>query len=220
MKRILIEDLGEIACHMYDSIVDDGLNDVTFVGYYKDAVCLVKELLMFDDVDIFQIEVEPVERDGYDMEYYIILDNELNIWCEKAYSFNHGRYLYNETSRLFIADDCNSAILNEIGCDEDNMYEVSYDLDDDGCDGDCANCKYAENPYLEKPDDEIGRLLKGNDTHEVITRVATDENGKLRGFEKSWETKEDGLNYKSTYTYYSNNENMLKNMLENFEIKY
>lgn len=220
MKRILIEDLGEIACHMYDSVVDDGLNDVTFVGYYEDAVCLVKELLMFDDITPYNIELKPFESDRYDKEYYITLDKELDIWCCKAYNSEHDCYLYAETGRLFIADDCNSAILNKIGCDEDNMYEVSYDLDDDGCDGDCANCKYAENPDLEKPDDEIGRLLKGNDTHEVITRVATDENGKLRGFEKSWETNEDGLHYHSTYSFFSSNENMLKNMMENFEVKY
>lgn len=203
MKRILIEDLGEIACHMYDSIVDDGLNDVTFVGYYEDTICLVKELLMFDDVEIHQIEVEPVERDGYDMEYYVTLDSELNVWCEKAYSFNHDRYLYNETRRLFIADDCNSAILKEIDCDKNDMYEVSYYLDDEDpdCDGNCVCCN-------------------SEDNHEVVTRVAVDDTGKLRGFEKSWSTKEGNMTYHSTYTHYSNNTELLKQLMEDFDIKF
>lgn len=209
MNRFLIEDLGEVACAMYDSIVDDCIDDVTFVGCYDDAVAIIKELLMFDEILPYQINLEPEDWDGYDKEYYISLDDDMNIWCEKAYSFDHGRYLYTDTRRLFIADDCNSAILKEIGCDEDSMYEVSYDLGDEEseCDGNCACCQCDENN-------------DSKDNHEEITRVAVDDNGKLRGFEKSWETHEDGLHYHSTYSFFSNNEDMLKNMLDNFSIKY
>ena len=202
MKRFLIEDLGEVACAMYDSIVDDKLNDVMFVGYYEDVVFIIKELLMFDDILPYDIELEPVETGCYDKEYYLTLDEELNIWCSKAYDSEYEGYSYIETDRLFIADDYNSAILKEIGCDKDSMYEVSYDtFGDEECDGNCACCQC-------------------NDNHEEITRVATDDNGNIRGFEKSWETHEDGLHYKSTYSFYSSNEDMLKNMLENFSIKY
>ena len=201
MNRFLIEDLGEVACAMYDGIVDDKLNDVMFVGYYEDAVELIKELIMFDEVMLYDIELEPVEMDYYEDEYYVTLDGELNIWCCKAYDVEHKRYLYSETDRLFITDDYNSAILQEIGCDEDAMYEVSYGLDDDECDGNCACCQC-------------------NDNHEVITRVATDDDGVIRGFEKSWETHEDGMHYHSTYSFFSNNQDMLKNMMDNFKIKY
>ena len=208
MNRFLIEDLSEVACAMYDSIVDDCIDDVTFVGCYDDAVAIIKELLMFDEILPYDIELEPVEMDNYDMEFYVTLDDELNIWCCKAYDVEHKRYLYTDTDRLFIADDCSSAILKEIGCDEDSMYEVSYDtFGDDECDGNCACCQCGEN-------DEV------DDNHEEVTRVAVDEDGKLRGFEKSWSTHEDGLYYHSTYSYFSNNEDMLKNMLDNFSIKY
>lgn len=208
MKRILIEDLGEIACHMYDSVVDDGVNDVTFVGYYEDAVCLVKELLMFDDITPYNIELKPFESDWYDKEYYITLDKELDIWCCKAYNSEHDCYLYAETGRLFIADDCNSVIFKEIDCDEDNMYEVSYDLgnveSDCECDGNCACCGFVGN----------------EDKHEVVTRVAVDDDGRLRGFEKTWSTKEGDMTYHSTYTHYSNNTELLKQLMENFDIKF
>lgn len=208
MRRFLIEDIGEIACAMYGAIVDDKLDDVTFVGRYEDTIGVIKELLMFDDIVPYAIELEPEELDGYDMEYYVTLDDELNIWCSKAYSFRHRKYLYTETRRLFVADDCNSAILKEIGCDDDNMYDVSYDtFGDDECDGNCACCQCGEKDV-------------SDDNHEVITRVAVDENGKLRGFEKFWNTDEDGLHYHSTYSFFSNNEDMLKNMLDNFNIKY
>ena len=206
MKRFLIEDLGEVACAMYDAIVDDGLNDVTFVGRYDDVTEIIKELLMFDDVFPYRLEIEPEGLYSYDKEYYVSLDSDLNIWCNKAYDFENKCYLYDETRRLFVADDCNSIMLKEIACDEDNIYEVSYDLEEESeCDGNCECCSCND----------------GNDNnHEVITRVTTDENGKLRGFEKSWETNEDGLHYHSTYSFYSSNEDMLKTMLENFSIKY
>lgn len=203
MKRFLIEDLVEVAIAMYYSITDDKLNEVMFVGCYEDAVSVIKNLLIFDEVTPYHISIKSEDWDGYDKEYYITLDDKLNIWCEQAYSFEINNYFYDGTERLFIADDCDSAILKKVECDKDNVYEVSYDLDDE-CDGNCERCHCSEE----------------KDSHEVVTRVATDENGKLRGFEKSWETLEDGLHYHSTYSFYSSNEDMLKNMLENFNIKY
>ena len=202
MKKLVINDLSEIAEVMYLDITKGGYNDTMFVGCYEDAVTVLKHLFMFDDIFPYHIEIEPYEWDYYDREYYISLDNDLNVWCNKAYDFKYERYLYSETGCLYIADDCNSVILKEIGCDEDDMYEVTYDLDEEcECDGNCECCNC-------------------NDDHEVITRVATDEDGKLRGFEKSWETHEDGLHYKTTYSFYSSNQNMLKDMLDNFDIKF
>lgn len=209
MRRILIDGFGNIACLMYNSIVEDKLSDTTFVGYCEDVICVVKELLMFDDVLPYDIVIEPEEIGGYDKEYYVTLDSDLNIWCCKAYDIENKRYLYDETRRLFIADDCDYTLLSKIACDEDNMYEVSYDLDKEEfkCDENvCCGCNDNNNDNDSK--------------HEVITRVATDDTGKLRGFEKTWETHEDGFHYHSTYEFYSNNENMLKDMMENFSIKY
>lgn len=207
MRKYVIEDLGEVACEMYDAIVEDGLSDVTFVGYCDDVIAIVKELLMFDEILPYDIEIEPEEIGNYDKEYYVALDSDLNIWCCKAYDVEHKRYLHDESRRVFIADDCSSAILKEIDCDEDNMYEVSYDLgnEESECDGNCVCCSCNNSK---------------DDNHEVITRVAVDKDGKLRGFEKSWETNEDGMHYHSTYSFFSNNHDMLKNMLENFNIEY
>lgn len=126
MRRIITDGFGDIACLIYSSVVEDKLTDATFVGYYEDVICVIKELLMFDDVLPYDIVIEPEEIGGYGEEYYVTLDNDLNIWCCKAYDFEYERYLYTETDRLFIADDCNSTVLKEIGCDENDIYEVSY----------------------------------------------------------------------------------------------
>ncbi len=201
MKRIIVEDMIDVAQIMHDKVAT-GCTGVCFVGIYEDAAELIKELLMmYDETTVNQIAIEMVEYDGYDKEYLVTLDNEMAVWCQKAFNDYCNEYFYVEDECVLVADDCNSAILKNIKSDE--VYEVSYDLDDEECDGSCECCQ-----------------CSGNDNHEEIIRVATDDNGKLRGFEKSWSTHEDGLNYHSTYSFYSSNEDMLKDMLSNFNIKY
>ena len=200
MKRFLVNDLSEVAYMMYNAVTEDGIEDVVFVGLYDDAVAVMKTLLMFDDTIPYHVTVKPECFEGYDKEYYVTLRDDMNIWCEKAYDMDDECYLMDDTECVFIADDCNSAILKEINCNENNMYEVAY-VDDEECNGNCECCEC-------------------NDNHEVITRVATDDKGRLKGFEKSWESHEDGLHYHSTYSFYSSNQDMLKEMLSNFDIKY
>ena len=199
MERIIIEDIYNVAEMMYDAALDS--EQVTFVGLYIDVIELVKELLAAEEICIDYIDVEPEIISGYNREYYVYLDPDMKLGVEKAYDFEHNIYYLHETNVLLIADDCNSKILDRI--DYGHAIEVGYDLDKPECDGDCENCHLAE-----------------SDRHEVITRVATDDNGKLRGFEKSWETKEDGMTYHSTYQFYSSDEKMLKDMMDNFKIKY
>lgn len=207
MKRFLIEDLSDVACSMYENVTEKGFNDVMFVGHYKDASTVIKELLMYDETIPYHVTIKSEDWGSYDKEYYVTLDENMNIWCNEAYDFEYERYLYDTTQCLYVADDCNSALLKKITCNEDNIYEVSYDLGDEECecDGNCACCN---------------RNDSKDDNHEVITRVAVDDNGKLRGFEKSWSTKEGNMTYHSTYTHYSNNTELLKQLMENFDIKF
>lgn len=195
MDRIIIEDIFEVAELMHDNATKK--KDIMFVGLYEDAIKIIKDLLSFDDINIARIDIEPEELDAYDKEYYVNICGDMELWCIKAYYDRDQTYWYDETDILFIADDCNSKILDNI--DYDKAFEVGYEEE---CDGDCEHC------------------VNGENSHEVVTRVATDGDGNLRGFEKSWETKEDGMTYHSTYSFYSSDQEMLKNMLENFKIKY
>ena len=205
MKKFIINDLSEVAESMYFDITEDNYSDVMFAGYYEDAIVVLKHLLMFDNTVPCHIDIAD-DGDFYDKEYFVTLNSDMGVWCTRAYD-NHicSCYLPTETECLYIADDCNSVLLKYINCSKDEMYEVSYNLDDEcECGNNCdCSCTSTE-----------------KDSHEVVTRVATDGNGKIKGFEKSWETFEDGLYYRTTYSFYSSNEDMLNNILDNFDIKY
>ena len=206
MKKFLVNYLSDVAYAMYDSIADDKLEDVMFVGHYEDIIMVLKELLIFDETVPHHIRMTSEDLDGYDKEYCIILDNEMNIWCEPAYVVEEEGYLPLFADRLFIADDCNSILLKSIRYNKKDVFEVSYDLDDEECecDGNCECCRCSEE----------------DDNHEVVTRVVVDKDGTIRGFEKSWSTHEDGMYYHNTYTHYSNNSDMLKQIMDVFNIKY
>ena len=201
MERIIIEDIYDVAEMMYGNATDG--NETTFIGLYDDVAELLKVLPICCDngIDFIRIDLEPVELDGYEKEYYVSLNEDMELWCCKAYDYERECYLFDETDIVLIADDCNSKLIERV--DYNKIFEVGYEFDEPECNGDCENCHIGE-----------------SDRHEVVTRVATDDTGKLRGFEKSWETKEDGMTYRSTYSFYSSDQEMLKNMLENFKIKY
>lgn len=188
MERLKIDTMFDLAALM-DVQAYEG-DSVTFVGLYEDVRELVRELALVEDIVFDRIDIEPVELDGYDREYYVDIDSDMHVWIEKAYSYEHDIYMINETDVLYIADDCNSKILERI--DYEHAVEVTYEDDEPECDKD----------------------------HVEETRVAVDDNGVVRGFEKSWTSHENGMTYKTTYTHYSNNQDMLKQLMENFNIKY
>ena len=191
MEKIVIEDIYDVVELVYDNAASG--HEATFIGLRDDVSAFLKELILYgyDDISLVRIDLEPEELDGYDKEYYVSLNKDMELWCCKAYDYEHECYLYDETDVVLIADDCNSKIIERIDCD--SIREVGYDVDEPECE--------------EK-------------NHSEETRVAVDDNGIVRGFEKIWTSQENGMTYKTTYTHYSNNQDMLKQLMENFNIKY
>ena len=205
MKKIFIENLSDVAELMYANITEKDYSDISFAGYYEDAIVVIKHLFMFDETVPYNIDISDIDVFGYKEEYFVTLDSDMNVSFRPAYDFINTRYLTFNTDCLYISDDCNSALLKYVKCAMDKMYEVSYSLEDEcECAGNCETCKCSEK----------------DDNQEIVTRVAVDEDGTIRGFEKSWSTHEDGMYYHSTYTHYSNNPDMLKQMMDNFDIKF
>lgn len=131
MERIIIDSFEEISEAMLEDI-NSGAISVSFVGLYDDAATVIKSLLAYDVTNVYHIEIEPEDWDGYDKEWLVTLDDDYNIWCEKLY--RETGYLGFEGNTIYVADDCNSSCLKGALCDE--MYEVGYD---DECEPTYAN---------------------------------------------------------------------------------
>lgn len=223
MKKFIVEKTTDIAEFMYDKMTN-GCIDAMFVGLYEDAVEVLKHLISYDETMIFHVEIEPEDYDWYDKEYYISLDRDLNIWCNKAYYAEKDTYLYTESECTLIADDCNYKILEHIGCDD--IYMVSYDLSnkndeydyhEDQCDGKCCGCGLDCRPDPEEDIEEKHKI--GTESNTVNSRVVVDKDGKIKGFEKSWSTQSGNMTYYGMYSHYSNDQEMIKKLMENFDIR-
>lgn len=204
MKKIYIDDFAEIADIMYQDACAG--KETTFVGLYDDVTMVLQELCKFDEVFLISVSLHPEDYDGYNKEYYVTLDDDFGAWCCEAYNEERGRYAFDFAHTALIADDCNSKVIDALEVEE--MYEVTFDLygDTEECNGDCEHCSMS----TEHEDDD----------HSVVTRVAVDDKGKIHGFKKTWSSNDGNMHYHSTYTYYSNNEDMLKRMMDNFNIKH
>ena len=216
MNNLYIEDFKEIACEMYAGI-SVGCEDISFVGKYEDCVCLIKDLLCLEDVCLHQVEIEPEDWDGYDKEYLVTLDNELNIWCEKAYRENVGYFLI-ESECILIADDCNVEIYDHL--ESDDIWKVSYsfmkkDCPEEECCGECYcfdGCA-SEDKEVESETTEI------TESSSEYHNVSRNKDGKVTGFTKSWTTEKNGITGYSSFSYMGNDESAVRKLAKDFGIK-
>ena len=213
MRKILVNDLTNIAEFMYDVAVD-GCSDVSFVCLYADAVWVLKYLLGFDDITALSVEIVPEELCGYGKEYVITLDEDLNLLCE--YAYGEKNYIPFWSDCVLVADDCNKEVLESVECDE--VYLVAYkanthkdDMPD--CDGNCECCEFADE---NKSDDEDELVSESKSESSQISRT---KDGRIAGFTKSWsDTDKDGITYYSSFSHYSDNEESVKKIARDFGI--
>lgn len=209
MKRIVFEDVHELSVEM----LHDALNFsdcVSAVCHYDIATALLSELIQ-SEVQIGQIDLTN-EWTGYDKEYFVyIVDGCVS--CEPAFrSVNdggHDKYLEMAADIMYVHQDCNSKILKYIDCDKIFEFAVEeldgIDEDEMCCSG-CADC--------EDTDDEI------TTHHSNSVTVSRDKFGTPTGFTKSWfRDNGDGVSQYSSYSYYCNNEDMLRSLAKDLNIK-
>ncbi len=138
MRRNFFEDYEELSDYMIDK-AQDGLYTVA-VLFYDDALCLLRELMRYDDVEIEALDIKPEGYDGYDKEYYVSLADDMVASVEPAYV--GGRYLNAEADLTLIDGGASSAIIKNlpenkcheiyVGISEDEMedYDFKPDCDD------------------------------------------------------------------------------------------
>lgn len=205
MKRIVFEDVHELSAEM----LHDALNfaECVSVVCHYDLVTLLIEELIKSDIQIGQIDLTN-EWTGYDREYFVYIVDGC-VFCEPAFrnvkDGGHDCYLEMGADIMYVHQDCNSKLLKSIDCatifeftveefDESNEIDDSEECSDDN-------------------DDIITH-------HSDSVTVSRDKFGIPTGFTKSWSRDNgDGVTQYSSYTYYCNNEDMLRSLAKDLNIE-
>ena len=175
-----IEDLCLDVSEVHDKLCENNdFVDVTIVAKYEVAKQIISELVYYD-YDLCNIKLENPDIDYYDDEFYISINSDNEIWCEKAKD-KDGNYLIDECDIALIHEDCNSKLVSKLRSDYEPMIFV---LSDD-CDEDMNHCSNCENK--EKCDSENdGCLTVGIP---VIMKHDEDDNTKWFSFHKDEDGK-------------------------------
>lgn len=136
MRRIVFEDYESLSDYMINN-AEDGKYVVT-VLFYEDALNLLRELMMYDEVQVTALDIEPVNYSGYDKEYYISLNENLEAAIEPAYA-NNG-YLGTDADLMLVDADANSAVLKIADKEACREIYIGYEDDVEDCDECCECC--------------------------------------------------------------------------------
>lgn len=137
--------VGDVA-DQYDKRKDE-LDDISIIAKYNEAKEVIKDLL-FIGYDLFSVEINDVEYDGYDDEYIISLYDK-SVYCE-PFKRDTG-YIHEDSTITYISNKCNSKCLDYVGSNKIYAFEIGdeqkidVDLDSEfelefDCDEDCENC--------------------------------------------------------------------------------
>lgn len=213
MKRMIFEDVHELATVMlYDAL---NLSDcVSAICHYEMATTLLSKIIQ-EDVPIGQIDISDYEWSGYDKEYAVtIMDG--NVYCSplfgmKKKGYSRDGYLGSYADIAYIHQDCNSKLLSCL--EYDKAYEFAVmeldDVDDYEDDFECSCCDRCS----DSNDDIITH-------HSDSVTVSRDKHGVPTGFTKSWSRDNgEGVTQYSSYSYYCNNEDLLRSLAKDLNIK-
>lgn len=127
------------------------------VVFYEDVRKLLKSFGSIDEVKFGNIELEDPQWGGYAKEYYVYVDEDLEVGVEPAWrdrgKYGDACYMRADECIALIHSDANSKILEALkGCDCAE-FEIEADAECDGCCEECAmygdedndeECDYAD----------------------------------------------------------------------------
>lgn len=199
VQDVILEDVKTLVDDISDKFdtIKDAFGDISIIAKYESAKEIIAELVCIG-YPLVSIEFEKPDWGNYYDEYLISLNFD-GIWCEK-FRRDSG-YLTDESTITYILDDCSSKVISK--CKSEMVYEVCIEE----CDEDeCSKCCCDESTDLDTNESET-------------TYVSRDKNGTPLGFSKTWSTEEDGVHCYSSYSHYSNNLSMLKEIASDFGVR-
>lgn len=215
MERMVFKDLHALSTAMlYDAL--NFSECISAICYYDLATALLSELIQ-SEVSIGQINISDYEWNGYDKEYAVtIMDGCL--YCNPTYGmkkdgYSKDGYLETYADVAYIHQDCNSKFLQHLECDK--TYEFAVEEFDDTDDTMDFDDRYTCCNYCSETDDHDNIVTHHSDS----VTVCRDKNGNPTGFSKSWIRDNGcGVTQYCNYSYYCNNEDMLRSMAQDLGI--
>lgn len=200
LKVLKLETTEDLAESMLLNYFSDLIDCVSAICKYDIAIALIEDLVKHD-VNIKRIEIADFEWNRYDREYQIsIMDEELYctpLFVYKKDGYKEDGYLDTYSDVIYVHQDCNSKLLKKLECRR--MYEFSidtFDTDDDDDVDDCITTYQSDSVTVNR--DKLGRPT---------------------GFTKSWiDNDEDDIYSHSSYSFFSDNEETVRYMAEQFDI--
>ena len=199
--EIFVDDMSDLVFQAFECKGEK--DSICFIAKYDEAAEIIKEVMQYDETYPFYLELSNEDCNGYDKEYIITVDNENVVFCEPL--FINGKYLSFDTEYddVYILENCNNKLVKD--CPDENVHvAILSDIEDDECDGCCENCEIAkdENTYSDES-----------------TYISRDHKGNPTGFTKSWFTNEDGVSAYSSYSFHCDDDDILKEIADNFGIR-
>lgn len=153
MKNKVFEDFDMLAEYMID-YADEG-KVISAVLFYDEAIELMRELLVYEEVEPVLLDISDPKFNGYEQEYYITLTSDYQLCIENA--FANGVYLTHEADVVLFDGDVNDKVYQ--ACNSDEFDEINV-CEDDICEhcelkDCCSQSPYNKDVELEDDEDDV-----------------------------------------------------------------
>lgn len=171
VTKLVFDDYESLAEYICETAVEEKKTIYTAL-LYDDAKKLLNELALFEDSELDNIEIHEPFWQGYEREFYIVVDEELHINVEVAYHEKneyHDACYYrfgDEEVIALLGSDTNCKLLDAVdgAC---RIYEIeiidSFNEDDDKY----LNC-FCDKCDAKQKDKENVDESKGSDNNSII----------------------------------------------------
>lgn len=204
MQRIVFKDTYDCADYVHDDYVLNDHHDILVVAKYDEIKTILCGLIHHGhEIEFAQLYDKEWNNYDYDMEYYLYLSEE-GIDVSPAFGFKtdgfkKDTYLETFADKTYIHEDCNSAIIKYIKCDD--IKEFAFTGDDE-CD--CG-------------DEDNGGLI--HDYKSESVDISRSDDGEVCGFTKSWtESNDNGFTYHSSFSFFSDDIGEIRRMADIYDV--
>ena len=138
-KDLYLENVEELVDCVVGTVEYDEDAFVTVVAKFDDAKEILKNVMLYEDVNFDFLEIESPIVDNYYAEYVLSFwmdDGILEFGCEKLMD-EEGEYTNPCGDIVFLFSNCSSKIIPL--CEDSELYFVNLEGECD-CDDDCCEC--------------------------------------------------------------------------------